>query len=212
MATPTEVARELLRSSEQIARKVTTEPTGVKPGYSAALGGTVTEDGRLRYVAPNPGAPVAYGEVATPITVSTANHTINFDGISYDPQGLVTTGASWRCLLPSLGWWQVWVGVGIDQNSNDIGLGEYWDLHLEKGATGMMSTITPGGKGWIDKIVWPVAVAGASLSGAGQGPQLTGITYVRVDVAPADFYLAVLRNSTTYDRIIGAGSFFVAPL
>lgn len=50
MTTAEDVARALLRTGEALSKRLDDAPTGVVPGYSATLGGTVLPNGKLRYV------------------------------------------------------------------------------------------------------------------------------------------------------------------
>lgn len=98
MPTPTDVARALTELAERRAKDLDDAPTGVTPGYSAALGGTVLPNGKLRYVSAAPSFMVcdALYRVGTTQTIEDGNtEIINYNTLIYDPDSRVTTGAAW---------------------------------------------------------------------------------------------------------------------
>jgi hypothetical protein len=88
MATAADVIHALTNVHETIAKRLDDAPTGVTPGYSAALGGTVMPNGTLRYVTPG-GAPISTIFLAKSasggqsITSSAAEVPVVFDGRVY---------------------------------------------------------------------------------------------------------------------------------
>lgn len=215
MRTARELGDLLVRGSKNLAQKAVTAPTGVTPGYNEALGGTVGEDGRLTYVRAVPGAaPLTYGTKVTPQTLTGTMDTIDYDSVSIDPGGMVTTGGTWRCLLPTAGWYVVHATMVLVKNSNPITLGEWWQLSVQKGAYpgGSLSTLDPGGYAILDRLTWQTAVGAGDMNGINDLFVLSGSTYLNANVAPADFYFTIERSSAANDRDCNGGHFFVARL
>lgn len=105
MATERDVVAGLFDLSQHAAKQQDEAPTGVKPGFSAALGGTVLPNGKLRYVASG-GLLLAVYDRATNLTRGAGTTArIDFDSPVYDPSGLVTVGASWKFVPPAPGWY-----------------------------------------------------------------------------------------------------------
>lgn len=128
MASAEDFLKFVLDKSHSIAKKVDEAPTGVRPGYNSALAATVLPNGKLRYVGGGM-ALLAEARVATAQTSATDGEIINFGTVEYDPNSLITTGASWSISLAA-GWYEVIAGMSIGSNTNIIAAHEYWDLAL----------------------------------------------------------------------------------
>lgn len=135
MAEARDVAQTLARLSHGIARKVDEAPTGVVPGYSAALGGTVKPNGKLLYTSPSgvPGALLAhYTRGASNQSVSVGSETrLNWASQVYDPSNTVTTGASWKFTAPLAGTYAIEAHCSVDDfASGTIIAAEFCDLFI----------------------------------------------------------------------------------
>lgn len=140
MAKPEDVVRALDTMHAETATKIARAPTGVTPGYHAVLGGTVTEDGRLRYVGGGTGLLAQY-ELDTDTTRTAGNTArINFDVQLYDPNSLVTTGASWHFTPPAAGIYRFTLSTIIVPGAA-LAAGEklYAILWPDGGGTGLMT-------------------------------------------------------------------------
>ena len=99
MTTAKDVAAALVQTSKKVAKHLDDVPTGVEPGYHAALGGTVTPSGKLRYVSAAPAFMACHAlyRVGTTQTIEDGNtEVINYNTLIYDPDSAVTTGAAWH--------------------------------------------------------------------------------------------------------------------
>lgn len=125
MANARDVMRELARQAHGIARQVDEAPTGVVPGYNAALGGTVLPNGKVRYanvhgtgllaLAYNPGN-------ATDIPSSATGRTIvQYSTVDHDPLSTITTGSSWAFTAPFDETYEFHVSVILRNNSTTDG-------------------------------------------------------------------------------------------
>src|SRR5262247_1565085 len=111
MANAHDVIGVLAALSRGIAKSVDEAPTGVKPGYRAGLGGTVLANGKLRYAKDTPGGGgggsggtfVAKYKTSSDrtVTFATGIAVVNWNTLLYDPNTLVTTGASWHFTAPA---------------------------------------------------------------------------------------------------------------
>jgi hypothetical protein len=101
MATGADVIRELMRTTEKLARKVAYEPTGVVPGFHVGPNITVTEDGRLRYV--QPPDPIVELELAETTVADTHEWTAS---IVTDTQSICAVVSSYvEITIPSSGYY-----------------------------------------------------------------------------------------------------------
>lgn len=88
MATANDVVNNLTGLHTTIAAREATRSTGVTPGFNARLGGTVTPDGRLRYVSSGTGGlgMLALSYVGTTQTIPAGTDLdVTFTLDSYDP-------------------------------------------------------------------------------------------------------------------------------
>jgi hypothetical protein len=134
MATPTDVARALIDVSEKVARALDDAPTGVTPGYSSALGGTVLPNGKLRYVAATAATGYRLLSVhyknATQTIASSTNTIINYDQEVYDPLGIVTTGVAWKMVIPANGWYRLDATILFSEVASGWSAGDRATLRL----------------------------------------------------------------------------------
>lgn len=104
MARAEDVIRELAGLGETLAQRISDAPTGVTPGYHAALGGTVLPNGKLRYVKRTPSGIIAIcRKTAAQDAIDATPTRVDFNSVTYDPYGTITTGASWVFTVPANG-------------------------------------------------------------------------------------------------------------
>ena len=134
MATPADVARELAGLSEHIAKQIDEQPTGVTPGYSAALGGTVLPNGRVRYVQ---GTPVSSGLALLAFQRMTASQSVGSSAHVYynnslvNVDGCVSFGSGyWEFEAPTDGYYVFFANVRFEEVSSGWSAGHQATLYL----------------------------------------------------------------------------------
>lgn len=104
MAKPSDVIRALDALHSETAKRIARAPSRVVPGYNAGHGFAVTEDGRISYLGPASGPVLAIYELSADTNRTSGSYLrVNFNTQIYDPQSVVTTGASWRFTPPADG-------------------------------------------------------------------------------------------------------------
>jgi len=199
MSESTDFWRELDIHVEDKVASILARPTGITPDVYNGI--TVDRYGRA-LLGRKKGV-VAWAQNSTTTTTTTSPNTINYDTVLYDPSTMITTGASWRALLPNMGWYRVTAQTVIDKNSQAIASNQYWQLVLRKGSNGSLNIPSPGTSTVLDTIPFPLAVT----AGAANSIQYTlqGATLIQVVTAPADFYLSFDDNLAGNARTFGAG-------
>jgi hypothetical protein len=143
MATPRDVAEQLAILSHGIAKAVDDAPTGVEPGYSAALGGTVMPNGKLRY------AKQTEGEVIGPVALaqqdgnypcsSNSTDRLNFNFVYYDFYSGITTGAStWKYTATKAAYYYVQAWNYITPNGHIWTEGDALSLEIKPSTGGTL--------------------------------------------------------------------------
>ncbi len=122
MATASDVIHALTGMHESIARRLDDAPTGVTPGYSAALRGTVLPNGKLRYVEGSGAGAVGVHVERTSnfaLTTSGSDYSIDFDSEDYDDAAYWDSGASPLAdiVVPSTGYYMAEFTVEFASNA-----------------------------------------------------------------------------------------------
>ena len=193
MATAEEAARFLMDKSHAIAQKIDSTPTGVAPGYHAAVGGAVLPNGRLRYASGTPPF-LAVADIASTQTVTTASQRIPFNTVKYDALSAITTGASWKYDLPATGWYRAYVRMEIDKGPDVADRGEAWQANVYDST--LASLVGP-----IQQQMFFVAVSSATISGF----KLIGHLDFQITSLPYAIAITLDRNTTAHNRDVTGG-------
>lgn len=146
MATRQEFGDRVARLARGIAKQIDEAPTGVAPGYSAALGGTVLPNGRLRYVAGAAGSTLVVAAYINTFGGTAIGNTgalrIDFDTVLVDTGSAVTTGASWAYTVPADGIYRIEAHAEINPGgATSYSAGDQWTLEVYDGATRLQNYI-----------------------------------------------------------------------
>lgn len=202
MATATDVVHNIAKMTDGLAERHATAPTGVEPGYNAALGATVTPDGRLRYVSPPAASPALTSarilarcrSAAVQNVTSGAIDVIQFNTKVYDPSSVITIGASWHFTAPADGWYSVagWVPVNEPGGGNTYDAGDI--MYVEVYVNG-----SSGHPFALDTLFF-----GADTTDADSYYILKGAEYYLLDTG--DTVALKFENGTSQTRRIGEAS------
>lgn len=113
MATPSDIARRIKQMSHKIAAKVHDAPTGIPPGYDPATGITWLENGKARGRGVGKRALAIY-KINGGFNVTHTTATVDFADMLYDPEGMVTTGASWAFTATRADFYEVKVALSLE--------------------------------------------------------------------------------------------------
>ncbi len=135
MANASDVVRALRAMHQGDATSIARAPTGIEPGFDATTGITWTEDGRARYRTTPSGAgakllSMHYKNSSQSISTS-GTPVVNFDQEQYDPDGLVTTGASWAFTVPADGWHLIAPKIRFEEIASGWSAGDTASLMLK---------------------------------------------------------------------------------
>lgn len=131
--------RELSEMAHKVARKISEEPTGVEPGYHAALGGTVRPDGRVSYVGVASSFMAAFAwELDNGAVANGSSYTrLQFsEYYQYDPVSSIVPGSSWHYTIPSSGVYAFFVRL-------DVAIPGSWDSTCQMDLRLHIPTLTP---------------------------------------------------------------------
>lgn len=113
MATSTDAARVIHGLTKKAAEQITRAPTGIEPGFDPETGIAWTEDGRARYRG-NGNRALAICKFSGGVNITHSTVILNFDSVLHDPNGQVTTGASWIFTATYAGWYQIIVSLSME--------------------------------------------------------------------------------------------------
>lgn len=101
------------------------------------------------YIGPsgsNAGLVAAYHSNADLTYANSANTIINFNTQDYDPDSLVTTGASWKFTAAAAAWYDIHLEQGwVDPNSNTYAAGTGNRIDLYRNTTDSIAALADGG-------------------------------------------------------------------
>lgn len=129
---------------EHIQRKIDAAlrvPTGVTPGVWNGL--TVDRYGRVTLAQVGGNSALLAFANATGGGVSIASGAagrVIFDA-SYDPQSIITTGASWVMTIPTTARYRVRASVGVTGGAGTYSAGAFYDLWVVKSTSTLMDTV-----------------------------------------------------------------------